>query len=62
MGKAALTIVAALAAAPAAKDVEDIPALSTKKQVAGPKFANCSTRHIEKMVVDGRGLWLLCLT
>ena len=35
-------------------DVEDIPALSTKKQVAGPKFGQCSPRHIEKMVADGR--------
>ena len=35
-------------------DVEDIPALSTKKEVAGPNFANCSTRHIEKLVADGR--------
>jgi hypothetical protein len=35
-------------------DVQELPALSTKKQVAGPMFANCSTRHIEKMVADGR--------
>jgi hypothetical protein len=38
----------------AQNDVEDLPALSTKKQVASPMFANCSTRHIEKMVADGR--------
>jgi predicted DNA-binding transcriptional regulator AlpA len=48
----ALTLVAALTAAEG--DVQEMPALSTKLQVAGPNFANCSTRHIEKMVVDGR--------
>ncbi|MEO2018755.1 MAG: hypothetical protein ABGZ53_30780 [Fuerstiella sp.] len=53
MTKAALTVVAALAAA-AENDVKDLPALCTKKQVASPMFANCSTRHIEKMVADGR--------
>jgi hypothetical protein len=48
----ALTLVAALTAAEG--DVKDLPALSTKLQVAGPNFGNCSTRHIEKMVADGR--------
>ena len=52
MTKTALTLVATLAAAEG--DVKGLPALSTKKQVAGPEFANCSTRHIEKMVADGR--------
>ena len=35
-------------------DVKEMPALSTKRQVAGPMLCNCSTRHIEKMVADGR--------
>ena len=52
MTKAALTLVAALTTAEG--DVKDIPALSTKLQVAGPKFGQCSPRHIEKMVADGR--------
>ena len=35
-------------------DVKEMPALSTKRQVAGPMLCNCSTRHIEKMVADGK--------
>ncbi|MCP4787735.1 MAG: helix-turn-helix domain-containing protein [Fuerstiella sp.] len=49
MAMAALTLSTA-----AQNDVEHLPALSTKKQVASQMFANCSTRHIEKMVADGR--------
>lgn len=28
----------------AQNDVQDLPALSTKREVAGPMFGNCSTR------------------
>ncbi|MEO2017649.1 MAG: hypothetical protein ABGZ53_25115, partial [Fuerstiella sp.] len=35
-------------------DVADLPALSTKKEVAGPKFLNCSTRHVEKLIERGK--------
>jgi predicted DNA-binding transcriptional regulator AlpA len=52
MTKTALTLVAALTAAEG--DVKGLPPLCTKRQVASQQFANCSTRHIEKMVADGR--------